>query len=237
MRIAAITHVPFETAAHVAVWASRRGHTFNEVATCDRVPLPGADDFDWLVVMGGPMSVHDEKRFPWLVDEKRLIGTAIADGRLVVGICLGSQLVASVLGAEVRPLGHLEVGWWPVELTSRAAGSVLFGGLPAPPEVFHWHGETFDLPAGAVHIARSEACENQAFTWGDRVVGLQFHPEMTPDGAEALAIHCPGDPGSGRWAQPALELVAHSGRFQLPNGWLDGLLERMETTWKTLTSA
>ena len=135
--------------------------------------------------MGGPMSVNEEAVHPWLRPEKRLISQSIEVGKTVLGICLGAQLIASALGARVFPNARKEIGWFPVR---RPTGSVpdlarLFAdGI----EVFHWHGETFDLPHGAVKFLESDACENQAFSLGSRVLGLQFHLETTHASAASL---------------------------------------------------
>jgi GMP synthase-like glutamine amidotransferase len=159
------------------------------VATTTRLyegaPLPRPAELDWLIVMGGPMSVNDENRHSWLRPEKRLISQAIEAGESVLGICLGAQLIASALGARVFPNGCKEIGWFPVR---RSPGSnvELAQLFSEGPEVFHWHGDTFELPSGAVGFLQSEACSNQAFVLGSRVLGLQFHLETTPQGAAAL---------------------------------------------------
>jgi GMP synthase-like glutamine amidotransferase len=137
--------------------------------------------------MGGPMSVNDERDFPWLLPEKQFIRDAIHSGTPVLGICLGAQLIASVMGARVYQNRVKEIGWFPVQGIAQESSSFSF---PATAEVFHWHGETFDLPPAAVRLARSEACENQAFQLGVSVIGLQFHLETTPQTARELIAHC-----------------------------------------------
>ena len=122
------------------------------------------------------MGAHDEERFPWMAREKSFIKKALESGLPVLGVCLGSQLMASVLGAKVYPNREKEIGWLPIELSSEGLESGLLGSRPSL-EVFHWHGDTFDLPSGATRLARSQACLNQAFIWGQRALGLQFHLE------------------------------------------------------------
>ena len=151
--------------------------------------LPAARDVDFVIVMGSPMSVNDETKHPWLVDEKRFIRDCIQTGKPVLGVCLGAQLIASAMGAKVYPNPAKEIGWFPVY----AASAENEFGLPSSMDVFHWHGETFDLPHGARLLARSEACENQAFQFGNRVLGLQFHLETTPEAARQLVEHCRGE--------------------------------------------
>lgn len=179
MRAHFFQHVPFEGPGSIETWlqsvrAEITGTQFFEDAT-----LPDVKDIDLLIIMGGPMSVNDEADLPWLVAEKHFIRQAVEEEKAVVGICLGAQLIASAMGARVYPGRTKEIGWYPVTSVQNDGSQPLFA---FPPEslVFHWHGETFDLPSGAIQMVRSRACENQAFQLGRRVVGIQFHLETTP---------------------------------------------------------
>ena len=163
-----------------------RGITVSTSRLFDTPALPGPGDLDWLIVMGGPMSVNDEDVHPWLAPEKRLIARCIASGKTVLGICLGAQLIASALGARVFPNACKEIGWFPVRRSKAAPAAGPAGLFPDGVEVFHWHGDTFDLPRGAALFLESEACAHQAFSIGAKVVGLQFHLETTPRSAAAL---------------------------------------------------
>jgi GMP synthase (glutamine-hydrolysing) len=136
---------------------------------------------DGLIVMGGPMNVDETDRYPYLADEVRWIRQAIEADRPVLGVCLGSQLLAKALGARVYPNPVKEIGWYDVELTDAAKGDQLLAECSRTETVFLWHGDTFDLPAGAVQLARSQQCENQAFRFGPAAYGLQFHLEVTPE--------------------------------------------------------
>jgi GMP synthase-like glutamine amidotransferase len=138
--------------------------------------------------MGGPMSVNDEALYPWLKAEKRLIAEALTAGRPVVGVCLGAQMLAAVAGARVYKNAVKEIGWHEIEW--------LDGSVPRHQTVFQWHGETFDLPAGSTQLARSAACEAQAFRLG-RALALQFHLEITPEIIERLLVECAADIGTG----------------------------------------
>jgi len=171
------------------------------------------------------MSVHDEGLYPWLRQEKRFIASAIAAGKAVVGICLGAQLIAQVLGARVYPNAMKEIGWFPVERTPEAATTRLGALLPASFEAFHWHGETFDLPADAVHLARSDACTHQAFIYGERVVALQFHLETTRPGVEALSAHCAAEIRPGPFVQPAAAMLGDNAQFAAINLQMSRLLD------------
>lgn len=228
MRIQCLTHVPFEGPAGIADWAQSRGHDLDLVPLYAGVGPPDLETYDWLVVMGGPMGVADEAAYPWLVIEKQAIRDAIGAGKTVVGVCLGAQLIAEVLGGRVHRNAHPEIGWMPVELTPEGLESPLFGFLPPSFQVFQWHGDTFDLPTGAVHLARSGACGHQAFVFDGRVLGLQFHLESTPASVADLVAHCADEIRPAPFVQSAERLLAASPEdYSLINGALFGLLDRL----------
>jgi len=192
MRLHVLQHVPFEGAANILKWAELKSHSITTTAFFEPgYALPGMADFDTLVVMGGPMGVHDEAEHPWLIQEKQFIRAAIDAGKGVIGICLGAQLAADVLGARVYPNAHREIGWFPVT-KSDLPHPVLFDMDPTQ-MMFHWHGDTCDLPRGALLLAGSEACKHQAYMWNEQVLGLQFHLEMSPEHIETLIEHCFAD--------------------------------------------
>jgi GMP synthase-like glutamine amidotransferase len=227
MRVRVFQHVPFEGLGAIEPWLAARGAAIATTRFYAHDPIPPLDSYDWLVTMGGPMSVNDEAALPWLVAEKRAVAAAVAAGKTVVGVCLGAQLVASALGAKVGPNREREVGWFEIERTAEAAAHPLGSVLPPRALVFHWHGETFELPTGAVHLARSAGCDAQAFALGDRVVGMQFHLDTRPEMVEALARYCPEDLRPGRFVQPVAEMLRDPLRFArahaLLGGWLDAL--------------
>ncbi|MSX02186.1 MAG: type 1 glutamine amidotransferase [Actinobacteria bacterium] len=144
-------------------------------------PLPDWRDFDGIVAMGGPMSVNDEPEFPWLADEKRWIADAVAGGKPFFGACLGVQMLASALGAAVYPLDQPEVGLLEVSRTGAGRADPVIGALEDPLLTLQWHGDTFDLPDGAVLLASSPAAPHQAFRVGEVAYGIQFHLEVTPE--------------------------------------------------------
>ncbi len=150
--------------------------------------LGAAADADLLVVLGGPIGAGDDGPYPFLADEARLIERRLAADRPTLGICLGAQLMARALGARVYGAGRKEIGWGPLSLTEAGAASALALLAPRHASVLHWHGDTFDLPRGALHLASTAVCENQAFGWGERAVALQFHPEVTAAGLERWFI-------------------------------------------------
>lgn len=233
MRLQVIQHVPFEGPAAIAEWARDRGwEVERSLLAVDGLPDEGA--FDMLAVMGGPMGVYDERAHPWLAPEKRLLASVIEGRRTpVLGVCLGAQLLAEVLsggaGSAVTRNSEPEIGWFPVELTAEGAAASPFAALPERFDALHWHGDTFAIPPGAIHAARSEACENQAFSAEDgRVVGLQFHLELTRLAVELLAERCADELASGgRWVSSAKELVAGGARFERARELLFALLDAM----------
>ncbi len=229
MRIHCLTHVPFEGSAVIADWARRRGDTLSLTPVFEGQGLPRPTDFDWLIVMGGPMGVHDEAEHPWLAAEKRFLGEAIAAGKTVVGICLGAQLIAHALGAAVHPNPEREIGWFPIELTEAGRSSSVLGFLPDRIQVFHWHGDTFELPPGAIHLARSAACSQQVFLYDGRVLGLQCHLESTPEGVADLLAHCAEEiePRSTSVQSAERMLAADAHDYARIHGALFGILDRL----------
>lgn len=187
MNVHILQHVPFEGIGSMEPWLHARGADITSTRFFESWTLPDVSSPDLVIAMGGPMSVNDEAALPWLVAEKQFIRAAIQRGVPVLGICLGAQLIASALGARVYPGTQREIGWFDIQAVPAQEGTFAF---PDKARVFHWHGETFDLPAGAVHLARSAACEHQAFQIGRRVMGLQFHLETTPATAAAIITHC-----------------------------------------------
>ncbi len=225
MQVQVLQHVPFEGPGSIAAWlAARRADVgCTRLFAGDR--LPRAGDIDALIAMGGPMSVNDEDALDWLRPEKQLVRDAVARGIPVLGICLGAQLIASALGARVYPGTEREIGWFPVGGVPDAAPGFRF-----PPEflAFHWHGETFDLPAGAVRLAGSAACQNQAFQVGRNAVALQFHLETTPASAEALIENCRNELVPGPYVQTEAELrAAPAARYAAINQLMEGVLAEL----------
>ena len=174
------------------------------------------------------MSVNDP--LPWLRQEERYITQAVASGVPILGICLGAQLLARCLGARVYPMGHKEIGWYPVRFTEAAQDDAMFAGMPREEMMFHWHGETFHLPPGAEKLAESDLCPNQAFRCGAGLYGLQFHPEVTP---EIIASWCREDANCGdlREAKGPIDAEAHAERMravahQVFGRWCDTVIHR-----------
>jgi GMP synthase-like glutamine amidotransferase len=228
MRIHCLQHVPFEGPARIAHWAAARGHELSVSHLYAGDPLPALDRFERLIVMGGPMSVSDEDEHSWLAHEKARIEEAILAGKSVIGICLGAQLIAEVLGARVYRNAEKEIGWLPIQLTDTGRAEPLCRQLPPAQRVFHWHGDTFELPHGAVQLARSAACEQQAFLFEGRVLALQFHLEATPESVDAICTHCADEIVPASHVQTAAQMrAADAGVYAGIDGTLTTLLDRL----------
>jgi GMP synthase-like glutamine amidotransferase len=229
MRAHYLQHVPFEGLGSIESWLHASEYETSATHLFDSEELPCLDDIDLLIAMGGPMSVNDEKEFPWLSAEKAFIGDAIHSGKAVLGICLGAQLVASALGARVYPNAVKEIGWFPVtQVASRGRSISCF---PESVDVFHWHGETFDLPSGATQLARSIGCETQAFQFGESVIGLQFHLETTPESAKAIVVNCRAELSPSEYVQCEAEILAAPLRnYQVINALMEQVLSFLQRT-------
>jgi GMP synthase (glutamine-hydrolysing) len=228
MKIHYLQHVSFEDLGSMEPHLNARGHELSCSPLHRNVLEHDPKDVDWLIVMGGPMGVHDEHVHPWLAEEKRFIRDVVEAGKPVLGICLGAQLLAEVLGARVYQNRHREIGWFPIMREADPAHSPIAALFPDELPVFHWHGDTFDLPDGALHLVSSEACCNQGFVWEDSVVGLQFHLESTQAGAEALIAHCGDELDGSAWVQTPSAILCSPRRFQELNLRMNQLLDTME---------
>ena len=228
-RVLCLQHVPFEGPALLTGLLADYGLTVEVHPVFERPELPDPRDFRLVVATGGPMSVHDHDRHGWLAAEKRWLREAIAARVPVLGICLGSQLIAAALGAAVRPNGEREVGWFPV---TAAFDDPLTAALCMAPRVLHWHGERWDLPAGARRLAGSEACDHQAFAIGDRVLGLQFHLEMDRPAVAALIENCPEDLEPGPWVQTADSMLDADPDFAASRSALARVFDLWSAPWR-----
>ena len=174
------------------------------------------------------MNIYQYRDHPWLRAEKQLIREAVAAGRRVLGVCLGSQLIADALGGKVHQNDEREIGWFPVRAV--AGGEASPFAFPAETTVLHWHGDTFSLPPGAVWLAESDGCAHQAFAVGARVLALQFHLEMTTDDLSRIALACADELTPGRYVQSAAKMITQAGTGEAAAtallGRLLGVLEK-----------
>ena len=225
MRVHWLQHAEHEGLGCIEPWLRSRGHRLSGTRLQRGEDLPHVDDFDWLIAMGGPMNIYEHDRHPWLIREKFLIRDACVKKKKVLGICLGAQLIADVLGGPVTEGREPEIGWFDVTLNAEAAKSALFADFPPTFAAFHWHGDTFAYPKGATPLMSSEACERQAFSWGEgRVLGLQFHLEVElEDTRRWLETDAP-EPR--RYVQAAAEILREPARFAENRRLMHALLER-----------
>lgn len=208
LRIHCFQHVAFENPGTILEWIQANNHsisyTFPAESPFPTVPavspegdtadaannaIPQINDIDALIVMGGAMNTDEEEKYPWMKAEKQFIKAAADAGKKIIGICLGSQLVAAALGTRVYKNKETEIGFFPLSFTDAALQTNLFSHFKNPYTVFHWHGDTFDLPANALLIASSAACKHQAYLIGNHILGLQFHFEMNETVIEDMLLH------------------------------------------------
>lgn len=237
MKIHYLQHVPFEGLGSMGRNFGRRGHSMTATQLYDHQPLPETNAFDWLIIMGGPMGLGDEAQYRWMTKEKELIASAIHADKIVLGICLGAQLIADVLGADVYPNPHREIGWHPLFGTEHAHDTILRDVIPSGSEVFHWHGDTFDIPSDGVLLASSQACPHQGFIIDNRIVGLQFHLETTVDSVRSLIENCGHELVESKFVQSETDIMARISHCAAMNTIMDALLNRLESHWKTSLSA
>jgi GMP synthase-like glutamine amidotransferase len=228
MRIHGLFHAPFEGLANIETWARAKGHGLAHTDLFAGQACPDPDAYDFLVVMGGPMNIYEYDAYPWLKEEKAALKRAVEAGRLVLGVCLGAQLLADVLGGPVTKGKFKEIGWFDVSMSAEGLKTKAFAGFPASLTAFHWHGDTFAVPPGAVRAASSLACANQAFVYNERVVGLQFHLETSAASLADLGGNCADEIVVAPYIQTVTEMTAKPERLAALQGLLNKLLDNME---------
>jgi GMP synthase-like glutamine amidotransferase len=225
MRIHYLQHVPFEDIGSMRNDFEAWGFSLSSTHWYRGDKAPALASFDALIVMGGPMGIYDEQEYPWLIEEKQLIRDAITAGKTLLGICLGAQLIADVLGGKVTRNPHKEIGWFPLEILPDARVNPVAAILARYPEVFHWHGDTFALPANALWIAKSQGCLHQAYCVDNLIWGFQFHLETTVDSARALIDNCASDIDGSRYTMKAADMLNDSERFTRINRAMSEVLK------------
>ncbi len=187
LNLACIEHAPFEGPAAIGEWARLRGHSMN-IYRIFEDHFPDLGNYDGLVMMGGPMGVADLPRLLWMQRELEILSSYLATGKPCLGVCLGAQLIAHTLGAEVYRNKETEIGWYPVQKTADASLQRIFAHFPESFTVMHWHSDTFQIPAGATRLAFNEVTENQAFVFQENILALQFHIEMNNTAMEEIVV-------------------------------------------------
>jgi GMP synthase-like glutamine amidotransferase len=208
MKIHCIQHVKFETPGTITEWIERKNHFLSTTHLYENESFPATDTFDLLIVMGGPMNIYEYEKYPWLREEKAFLEKTIAAEKAVLGICLGAQLLANVLKAKVFKNNYKEIGWFPVSAIKEEKSEIyILEGIPDEFTAFHWHGDTFNLPEGARWIFKSKACKNQGFIYEDRIMGLQFHLEMSEKTIRNVIENCKDEITEGEYIQSKDEML------------------------------
>lgn len=229
IRIHYLQHVAFEDLGCIEQWALEKGHTLSSTKFYTDFKLPNHSSYDWLVILGGPMGVYEQEKYSWLAAETEFIKQAIEQNKTVIGICLGSQLIASALGAKVYPNKEKEIGWFPIKLSKHTGNPFLVEKEKLI--VFHWHGDTFDLPQNATLLASSEGCINQAFIYNDKVIGLQFHLEVTENSLQLMINFGYAELIKGKFVQSAQKMINEKGLLSKNNQRMFELLNYLETKY------
>jgi GMP synthase (glutamine-hydrolysing) len=226
MRVIALQHAVNEGPGEIARWAEARGHAVMVRHLYAGDALPALDEFDLLVVMGGEMNVYQDRDYPWLKPEREFIAAAMQAGKRVIGICLGAQLIADALGSRVTQTPIWEIGWFPVQFTPEARKH--FPKLPESATVLHWHGDTYELPRGALRLAANDACPEQGFVVEGKCLGLQFHLEMDAELVKQTVAGCSDYAlwPKGPCVQAPDKILAGADIYSAPNKvMLDALLD------------
>jgi GMP synthase-like glutamine amidotransferase len=225
MKIHCIRHEPFEGLASIESWIRCNGHHISFTRTYLHQRFPDEIAFDMLIIMGGTASVYQSAKDQWMIAEKKLIQKTIKAEKKVLGICLGAQLLASVLGAKVYPGSSREIGWFPVHFTESFLNEFPF--LPGNITTFHWHGDTFDIPSGAIKIGSSELTPNQGFLLNRNILAMQFHPEMNLSSIKKI-IKAAGHQlcDNSKYIQPAAVITDQTELISLNNQLMFNILDR-----------
>jgi GMP synthase (glutamine-hydrolysing) len=227
MKLHYLQHVPFENSGNIEKWAKEKEFPVSFTKLYAGESLPQQQSFDFLVIMGGPMNIYEEDKFSWLAEEKEFIKQAVNNGKTVIGVCLGAQLIADALGAKVYKNHEKEIGWFPIKLSPQAKSSKSFQDFPEEFTAFHWHGDTFEIPNGAIPLGSSAACQNQGFIYQDKVIGLQFHLETSYESLKSLADNCKDELVEGNFIQKEDFMLSQDKYFAEIENYLYKLLNNL----------
>ena len=231
MRIHCLQHVDFEDPGTLLNWAGQNRYMITSTRLFQKgMHLPDIHSFDMLVIMGGPMGIYEEDKYPWLKAEKAFISKSILYNKKILGICLGAQLLADRLGSKVYKNIHTEIGWYPVRLERQSNAKSLLRDWPESFMAFHWHGDTFDLPDLAVPVGSSDACKNQGFLYGKNIAAFQFHLEMQAINLKRLINHGQSELKSGKYIQNEDQMIDQAiDHLAVSNQLLNSFLTRWAT--------
>jgi len=222
-----LQHALGEGPGEIANWAAANDHTLTGTHWYRGDPSPDPAAIDFLAIMGGGMNIYEHRNHPWLVPEKRLIAEIIRQKKPVLGVCLGAQLIADVMGGRVYQSPEYEIGWFPILMREKARQHPLFSHFPEQFTALHWHGDTFDLPPGATLLASTAACPHQAFICQQNVVGLQFHIEVRPEDVRLFVQGETSPLPEGKYVQSFEEILAGDPHCPAVHRLLAALLRAM----------
>lgn len=207
MKILIISHAEFEKPGCIKTWAEKNGHEILEKSPFKGESLPEINEFDFLIVMGGPQSPLHTDKAPYLLTEIEFIKKTLKAKKPIIGICLGAQLIGEALDAKTERSPHREIGIFPLELLDEAKQDPVFKHFPKKFDSTHWHNDMPGIPHSAVLLAKSEGCPRQIFRYGDRAYGFQCHFELTQELIKEMVEHCPGDLKTDRFVRSKKELI------------------------------
>ncbi len=235
LKINYFQHVPFEDCANIALWTRYKGHKLTRTRVYEGDPFPDPDNIDWLIIMGGPMNIYEYDTYPWLLRERQFIKDMIKMDKVVIGICLGAQLIADVLGAKVKRNNHREIGFFPVMLNERGRKNSLLSCLEDQFSAFHWHGDRFEIPRGTDNLCKTKACLNQAFQYGQKVLAMQFHLDYSIESVRKMIKHCSHELDEGAYVKKPDKMLADVQSFEKLKDNLFILLDNIEKTASLVT--
>lgn len=226
MKIHILQHVAFEGPAYIEEWAKEASATLSYTLLYEGdIQFPAVGDIDVVVIMGGPMSVNDEHLYGWISREKAFISACIGERKKIIGICLGAQMIASCLGARVYPASEKEIGWHAVRRNAALSENWLTRIFNASPQVFHWHGEQFDLPGSAEDLLTTDANNHQAYLIDDYILGFQFHLEATEESIRAMLAHGSDELVARPFVQSAAQILGSLHHVPVINQLMKSVLD------------
>lgn len=237
MRIHCLQHLKNDTLGNIGAWIARKGYRLTKTLLYEDAFFPAPEEFDLLLIMGGTMSVYQEDEYLWLKPEKEFVRKTIAAGKPILGSCFGAQMIADVLGGKVTKNPDKEIGWHTVRaVEGKSPGETRSSKLPSCmfPEFtgFMWHGDTFEIPAGAVKLFESEACPNQGFIYNGKVIGLQFHPEADRQWVRNLIRDSGHELVQGKYIQSEKEIYIQESFFESSRNLVFSLMDWFEEKCK-----
>ena len=206
MKIHCIQHVEFEGLANIESWILKKGYQVTYTMLYNNEALPEPDDFDLLIVMGGPMSFDDDEKYSWLASERKFLKKVISAGKSILGICLGAQIIADTISGSAKHSNSKEIGWFPIYFNKKNEIKG-FDFIPDNIIAFHWHGDTFYIPEGAIRLASSDEFPNQGFVYNNNVIGLQFHLEMNNISLSGMIENCGSELIPSIWVQNEEQII------------------------------